>query len=82
MLIDSAFGLTSPVATFSGTRYLDIRLDAGCERVLDDLLEEAAIYAVIGELFIEQDATGPVRRGDLTWGQQPRFDRARWHLVC
>jgi redox-sensitive bicupin YhaK (pirin superfamily) len=37
VLIGSAFGLTSPVATFSETLYLDIRLDAGCELVLADL---------------------------------------------
>jgi redox-sensitive bicupin YhaK (pirin superfamily) len=53
VLIGSAFGLTSPVATFSETLYLDIRLDAGCELVLEDLPEEAAIYGVGGELEID-----------------------------
>ncbi|MBC7456038.1 MAG: pirin family protein [Massilia sp.] len=53
VLIGSAFGLTSPVATFSETLYLDIRLDAGQELVLDDLPDEAAIYPVIGALAID-----------------------------
>ena len=59
VLIGSAFGLTSPVATFSETLYLDIRLDAGGELVLDDLPEEAAIYPVGGELFIDGEALEP-----------------------
>ncbi|MDL2355460.1 MAG: pirin family protein [Pseudomonadota bacterium] len=53
VLIGSAFGLTSPVATFSETLYLDIRLDAGAVLRLDDLPEEAAIYPVSGELAID-----------------------------
>ncbi|MES2898931.1 MAG: pirin family protein [Pseudomonadota bacterium] len=53
VLIGAAFGLTSPVATFSETLYLDIRLDAGCELVLADLPEEAAIYAVSGAIEID-----------------------------
>jgi redox-sensitive bicupin YhaK (pirin superfamily) len=56
VLIGSAFGVTSPVATFSETLYLDIRLDAGCELVLGDLPEEAAIYAVSGDLAIDGEA--------------------------
>ena len=53
VLIGSAFGLTSPVATFSETLYLDIRLDAGQELLLDDLPQEAAIYPVMGALAID-----------------------------
>jgi redox-sensitive bicupin YhaK (pirin superfamily) len=53
VLIGSAFGLTSPVATFSETLYLDIRLDAGQELLLENLPEEAAIYPVTGELAID-----------------------------
>ncbi|HEU4373876.1 MAG TPA: pirin family protein [Telluria sp.] len=56
VLIGSAFGLTSPVATFSETLYLDIKLGAGQEMILADLPEEAAIYAVSGELAIDDEA--------------------------
>ena len=59
VLIGSAVGVTSPVATFSETLYLDIRLDAGCDLVLADLPEEAAIYAVIGELAIDGEPLEP-----------------------
>lgn len=53
VLIGSAFGLTSPVATFSETLYLDIRLEAGGELLLADLPEEAAIYAVAGAIEVD-----------------------------
>ncbi len=53
VLIGSAFGLTSPVATFSRMLYLDIRLDAGGELELADLPEEAALYAVSGVIAID-----------------------------
>lgn len=53
VLIGSAFGLTSPVATFSETLYLDIRLEAGGELMLADLPEEAAIYAVAGAIDVD-----------------------------
>ena len=43
VLIGSAFGATSPVATYSETLYLDVRLDAGGAILLDALPEEAAI---------------------------------------
>lgn len=56
VLIGSAFGHTSPVATFSETLYLDIRLDAGAELLLADLPEEAAIYPVSGALAIDGEA--------------------------
>jgi redox-sensitive bicupin YhaK (pirin superfamily) len=53
VLIGSAFGHTSPVATFAETLYLDVRLDAGGSLVLDNLPEEAAIYAVQGAIGID-----------------------------
>jgi redox-sensitive bicupin YhaK (pirin superfamily) len=59
VLIGSAFGKTSPVATFSKTLYLDIRLDAGCELVLDTLPQEAALYAVLGSIAIDGDTLAP-----------------------
>ncbi len=59
VLIGSAFGLTSPVTTFSETLYLDIRLDAGGELVLADLPEEAALYAVTGVIDIDGETLAP-----------------------
>lgn len=59
VLIGSAFGATSPVATYSETLYLDVRLDAGSALVFDSLPEEAAIYPVSGDLALEGEALAP-----------------------
>jgi redox-sensitive bicupin YhaK (pirin superfamily) len=53
VLIGSAFGLQSPVATFSETLYLDIALDAGGALDLGELPEEAAIYVIDGDVAID-----------------------------
>jgi redox-sensitive bicupin YhaK (pirin superfamily) len=53
VLIGSAFGKTSPVATYSQTLYLDVKLKAGHELSLSDLPAEAAIYPISGELEID-----------------------------
>ncbi|MFZ6747914.1 pirin family protein [Undibacterium sp. Ren11W] len=52
VLIGTAFGQTSPVATYMQTLYLDVLLQAGQELHLDDLPPEAAIYPISGELAI------------------------------
>ena len=59
VLIGSAFGHTSPVATFSETLYLDITLDVGRSIELDHLPQEAAIYPVSGEIAIDGDLLAP-----------------------
>ncbi|UOD28687.1 pirin family protein [Massilia violaceinigra] len=59
VLIGSAFGHTSPVATFSETLYLDITLDVGRSIELDDLPQEAAIYPVSGEIAIDGELLAP-----------------------
>ncbi|MCE3604088.1 pirin family protein [Massilia sp. P8910] len=59
VLIGSAFGHTSPVATFSETLYLDIALDPGRAIELDDLPQEAAIYPVSGEIAIDGEPLAP-----------------------
>jgi redox-sensitive bicupin YhaK (pirin superfamily) len=76
VLIGSAFGFTSPVATFSETLYLDIRLDAGCEIVLDHLPEEVAIYATSGELAIDGEALAPSTMAYLEPGGGARVSTA------
>jgi redox-sensitive bicupin YhaK (pirin superfamily) len=53
VLIGSAFGKTSPVATYSQTLYLDVTLQAGQALSLSDLPAEAAIYPIAGDLEID-----------------------------
>jgi len=53
VLVGSAFGKSSPVATYSQTLYLDVKLKAGHELSLSDLPREAAIYPISGELEID-----------------------------
>jgi redox-sensitive bicupin YhaK (pirin superfamily) len=76
VLIGSAFGLTSPVATFSEMLYLDIRLDAGRELLLGNLPEEAAIYAVSGELEIDGEVLQPATMAYLEPGSGARVSSA------
>ncbi len=45
VLIGSAFGVTSPVATLSPTLYLDIALASGGSLVLPDVAVERAVYS-------------------------------------
>jgi redox-sensitive bicupin YhaK (pirin superfamily) len=59
ILIGTAFEKTSPVATFSETLYLDIRLHQGGELVLHDLPQEAALYTVSGAVEIDGEAVPP-----------------------
>ena len=53
MLVGSAFGHTSPVATLAPTLYLDAALPAGQALTLSDLPPEAAIYPISGEMSID-----------------------------
>jgi len=52
VLVGSAFGLTSPVQTFSPTLYLDIQLQAGSSLVLEQLPPEAALYPISGTVQV------------------------------
>jgi len=53
VLIGSAFGLTSPVKTYSQTLYLDVALKAGEQIELAGLPAEAAIYPISGSVAID-----------------------------
>lgn len=53
VLIGTAFGQTSPVATYMQTLYLDVALQAGQELRMADLPPEVAIYPISGELVID-----------------------------
>ncbi len=46
VLIGDAFGLTSPVATYSRTLYLDVQLPAGAVLEIPVLVAEMAVYTV------------------------------------
>lgn len=52
-------GYRSPVSTFSGTTYVDVRLGAGAEFVLPRSIEERAIYVISGSVVIEGDRFAP-----------------------
>jgi redox-sensitive bicupin YhaK (pirin superfamily) len=52
VLVGSAFGLTSPVQTFSPTLYLDIQLQADSSLVLEQLPPEAALYPISGTVQV------------------------------
>ncbi|MDP9902679.1 pirin family protein [Variovorax ginsengisoli] len=53
VLIGSAFGASSPVATFAETLYLDVALTAGARFVLPPLAPELALYAVGGDIEVD-----------------------------
>ena len=53
VLVGEAFGLRSPVKTFSKTLYLDLALPAGARFELPALAQEMAIYPVDGALRLD-----------------------------
>src|SRR5207245_3929647 len=55
VLVGEAFGARSPVATFSKTVYLDLAVPAGARFELPALAPELAIYAVDGDLSIDDE---------------------------
>lgn len=71
VLIGQAFGQTSPVATFSETLYLDVRLEAGRSLLLRDLPGEAAVYAVSGAVAIDGEEVPTGVMADLDTSVDP-----------
>jgi redox-sensitive bicupin YhaK (pirin superfamily) len=59
VLIGSAFGHTSPVATYSPTVYLDVQLPAGATLEIPALAQEMAVYTVDSAVQLNGDAVGP-----------------------
>jgi redox-sensitive bicupin YhaK (pirin superfamily) len=53
VLIGSALGATSPVATFAPTVYLDVQLSAGGAWALPALAEELAVYPVDADITVD-----------------------------
>lgn len=54
VMMGSAYGVTSPVKTFSETVYIEARLNAGQSLILPDA-QERALYVVNGELALSDD---------------------------
>lgn len=73
VLIGSAFGLTSPVATFAKTLYLDIALRAGTTIALPCDHAEIALYPISGDVEIDGSIVEP--------GQLAILDRAQPAIV-
>ena len=55
VIMGSAYGLQSPVLTYSPTLYLEATLPAGGELVLLDEAKERAVYVVAGSVAIGAD---------------------------
>ncbi len=56
VLIGQAYGVRSPVATFSDTLYLDVQLPAGAQLELPALAPEMALYAVNATVHVNTTA--------------------------
>lgn len=69
VLVGEAFSVSSPVATFSPTLYLDVQLDAGAELRLPDLAEELALYPVDAPLEVDGQALPAHQMAVLTPGE-------------
>ncbi|MGE0329821.1 MAG: pirin family protein [Ramlibacter sp.] len=68
VLIGEAFGRRSPVATFSQTLYLDVRLPAGTVLQLPPVCAELAVYAVDGPLVVDGNTQSALTMAVLTPG--------------
>jgi redox-sensitive bicupin YhaK (pirin superfamily) len=66
VLVGSAFGVTSPVATLSPTVYLDIALAAGATIAIPDLASEMALYSVDADFEVDGDAVAAHQMAVLT----------------
>lgn len=52
VMIGSAFGLESPVRTFSQTLYAEVNIKAGAKFILPDHVEELGVYLIAGRLSV------------------------------
>ncbi|MBV7426847.1 MULTISPECIES: pirin family protein [unclassified Acidovorax] len=58
VLIGTAFGQTSPVATYSPTLYLDVQLPGGATLEIPALAQEMAVYTVDNPVQLDGEALG------------------------
>ena len=68
LLIGEAFGLKSPVRTFSQTLYAEYHLCAGQSAAVPEDVEELAVYAVDSKLKVDGEVLAPRRLALLTAG--------------
>lgn len=73
VLIGTAFGQSSQVATYSPTLYLDVQLAAGATLELPALAKEIAVYTVDVPVEINGDAVGAQLLAVLDAGQGARI---------
>lgn len=71
VLIGSAFGVTSPVATLSPTLYLALELEAGALLTIPDTAQERGIYSVDGPLEVDGELLEPGQMLVLESGSTP-----------
>lgn len=71
VLIGTAFGATSPVATLSPTLYLAMELDAGALITIPDAAQERGIYSVDGTLEVGGELLEPGQMLVLEAGSTP-----------
>ena len=73
VLIGTAFGQTSPVATYSPTLYLDVQLPAGASLEIPALAQEMAVYTVDNPVELNGEALGAQLLGVMETGQAMRL---------
>ncbi len=71
VLIGTAFGATSPVATLSPTLYLALELEAGALITIPDVAQERGIYSVDGPLEVDGELLEPGQMLVLEAGSTP-----------
>jgi redox-sensitive bicupin YhaK (pirin superfamily) len=69
VLVGDAWGLSSPLRTWSSTLYLDIRLESGATLVLPDLAAERAVYGVDAGFTVDGQAVPAHQLAVLPQGQ-------------
>lgn len=82
VLVGSAFGLTSPVATLAPTLYLDVRLAPGATLELPALAPEMAVYTVDAELQLDGERVDAHTLALLTPGQSARLEAGSGGTRC
>jgi redox-sensitive bicupin YhaK (pirin superfamily) len=86
LVVGSAWGLRSPVKTFSDTIYADVALEPGATLPVDAAHEERALYTVSGEVEITGDRFPAgqllvLRHGDAITVRNVGREAARFVLV-
>ena len=71
VLIGTAFGATSPVATLSPTLYLALELEAGALLTIPDAAQERGLYSVDGAVEVDGEPLPPGEMLVLEGGSTP-----------